>query len=134
MTGLAAGLPDIVRAGHNQYGEEDLSVRSVISVLGLYNWEKCSWKGDGFLQSSQEVEASPIRHATCASGKFLLLAGDRDKLFNKHQALQFSDSLRSYKKDVVLCIKKRQNHESLCNINGRLALWALPLIDKFLQE
>jgi len=134
MIGLAKGLPADIRQGHGKNKGEDTSVRVVVSSFGVYDWEKTEWKGDGFINPDQEKEASPIQYAEHAGAAFLLLAGGRDRLFNKEQAEEFKNRIKAKDKTVELYVKSRQGHAGLCDINSPLVTWALPIINSFLLD
>ena len=77
-------------------------------------------------------EASPINYAQNAVCDFLLLAGERDRLFGVREARAFAEALKKNGKQAELYIKPKQDHEGICNLRGPLAQWELPIIEKFL--
>jgi acetyl esterase/lipase len=141
MIGLAPGLPaEIVR-------NRDVVVRGVVSSFGVYDWTESNWRDEAFLPAALEDAASPIRYAQHAQCSFLILAGERDRLFDPSQARAFADALTKYgqaevnhqdatsaKGVVEMYVKPQQNHAGLCDLHGPLAQWALPLIENFIKK
>ena len=109
-------------------------IRAVVSSFGVYDWEKASWKGDGFLPRGMERQASPVYYARFARADFLVLAGETDRLFPLEDALRFADSLRKAGRAVEVKIMPKQDHEGLCLLDRGVGAWALPVMERFLRD
>lgn len=131
LCGLANSLPPDLRDGIPM---EDLSVSGVVSNMGLYDWEKCWWKGDGFVKPSQEKRASPVRYIDKRMPDFLLFAGEQDHLFGYEQAGTFADLVNKRGGRAQLRVKPGQDHEGVCNASGALWQWELPEMLRFIGQ
>ncbi|MFC1584194.1 alpha/beta hydrolase [Fibrobacterota bacterium] len=134
MTALAGGLPQDIRNGHGGFPKETLEIKGVVSSFGMYDWEQCQWKGSGFIKRNEAKAASPIHYCQHAKAEFLILAGERDRLFNLKQAEQFTARLKELGKKASLEVKPKQDHGGICVIDGEISRWALPIIDEFLKR
>jgi acetyl esterase/lipase len=134
MMAISEGLPKDIKTGQGNYPNENNQVAGVVSSFGPYDWQRCGWKGGGFVSRDRLKTASPIQYIHFMKAGIMILAGDRDRLFPIKQAVMFADSLNALGKEVDLHIKPGQAHGGICEMQGEIAKWAIPIIDKFLAR
>lgn len=134
MTSLAPLLPGSLAQGHGAYPLVAPRILGVISSFGLYDWTSCSWRGEGFLPAGAAEIASPRTYAAGALTSYLLLAGERDRLFGFAQAQVFAQEVRSADGDAKVYIMPAAMHQGISNLNDPLMQWALPKIEHFIAK
>ncbi len=111
-------------------------VKAVVSCSAMYDWTAISEGSDYIGAYRDSLIASPVNLAqfgTCQH--FLLLGGDSDMNWSPpNSAILMQKNFKAAGKTCELHLKKNQTHPALYDDFEKFPMWALPIIDTFLEK